>query len=194
MHTSYFTMEGNLYHGIVFLICIDLPSMHTIWHTCTGITQALGDTQYILWLTSPHMHPNYARQEKKWPFRIFFYFYLLHVKNWKTVFFKHFFLWCEPERIFYFWSFFLGRGQNDPCQSSSTKQYTECGLKDQVSTHMYTINLRHYWQRLKKIIRPFEVVIIQTIIRKAFRKMTHKECNTNSTHIFPSPNPNSKVE
>ncbi len=38
----------------------------------------------------------------------------------------YFFLRCEPNRRFYF--FFLQRGQKDPCRSSSTKQYTECGL------------------------------------------------------------------
>ena len=42
--------------------------------------------------------------------------------------FFYFFLRCEPDRRFYFLFFFLRRGQKDPCRSSSTKQYTECGL------------------------------------------------------------------
>ncbi len=43
-------------------------------------------------------------------------------------YFFYFFLRCELDRRFYFLFFFLRRGQKDPCRSSSTKQYTECGL------------------------------------------------------------------
>ncbi len=42
----------------------------------------------------------------------------------------YFFLRCEPDRMFHLLFFFLRRGQKDPGRISSTKQYTECRLKD----------------------------------------------------------------
>ena len=53
-------------------------SVKNVW-----LSSSSGDTKYILWLTSPPMHSNYAPQEKKWPFGFFFIFlsYMPKIEN-----------------------------------------------------------------------------------------------------------------
>ncbi len=62
--------------------------------------------------------------------KLHYLFFSSDVQGKQQYFCFIFFLRWEPRRIFYlFYFFFLRRGKKEPCQSPSTKQYTECGLR-----------------------------------------------------------------
>ncbi len=103
--------------------------------------------QHFFLFFPPTCKKNYDILFKKWMNHMESVYF--HNKKLTFEHLFYFLLRCEPNRIFYFLFFILRRGQKDPCRTSSTKQYTECRLRQasfwvhdvSSSSHISVINI-----------------------------------------------------